>query len=134
MNSRIKDSFDKQRLMNTLGAELLYADDGKVIITCTLHAGLTQQNGFFHAGVITSIADSACGYAAMTTSSTDGEVLSVEFKINFLNPARTNKIIATATVLKTGKTLSVCEAYVHDETEQVVIAKMTATIIHITTR
>ena len=77
--------------------------------------------------------DSACGYAALTMLKGNSEVLTIEFKINFLKPAKTNKLIAIGKVLQSGKTLTVCDGFVYDETETKLIAKMTATIIAITT-
>lgn len=117
--------------MTTLGATLVSVEPGKVTIECALNAGLTQQNGYFHAGVLTSIVDSACGYAALTMMPEEKEVLSVEFKINFLKPANTSRIIAIGSVLQSGKTLTVCEGHVYDETKTKLLAKMTATMIAI---
>ena len=131
MYERIKESFGKQGLMQTLNARLSEVEKGRVKITCDFSKALTQQHGFFHAGVLTSIVDSACGYAALTLMPVDKEVLSVEFKINFLKPANTSKLIATGTVLQSGKTLTVCEGHVFDETETKLLAKMTATMMAI---
>ena len=131
MYKRITESFDRQGLMRTLHARLLEVEKGQVIITCDFSEGLTQQHGFFHAGVLTSIVDSACGYAALTLMPLDKEVLSVEFKINFLKPAQTGKLIAKGTVLQSGKNLTICEGHVFDETETKLLAKMTATMIAI---
>ena len=125
----IRNSFRKQGLMTTLGAKLVAIEQGKVIIECLFNEGLSQQHGFFHAGVLTSIADSACGYAALTVMPPGKDVLSVEFKINLLKPANTSKIIATGTVLQSGKTLTICEGNVFDETQTKLIARMTATMI-----
>ncbi len=129
---KIKESFDKQGLMTTLGASLDHVEPGLVRISCTFQEGLSQQHQFFHAGVMTSIVDSACGYAAATKAPLDKEVLTVEFKVNFLKPARTSKIVAIGTVMQSGRTLTVCEGEVYDESETVLIAKMTATIITVT--
>ena len=115
--------------MATLGAELVSIEEGKVVIKCDLNPGLTQQNGYFHAGVLTSIVDSACGYAALSMMPEDKEVLSVEFKMNMLKPANTSKIIAVGSVLQSGKILTVCEGSVYDETKTKLLAKMTATMI-----
>jgi uncharacterized protein (TIGR00369 family) len=131
MYERIKESFDKQGLMHTLNAKLLEVEKGQVRIACDFSEGLSQQHGYFHAGVLTSIVDSACGYAALTLMPPDKEVLSVEFKINFLKPANTSKLIAKGTVLQSGKNLTVCEGHVYDETENKLLAKMTATMIAI---
>ena len=129
MNEKIRQSFDRQGLMKTLNAKLIFVEKGQVKISCEFSENLTQQHGFFHAGVVTSIVDSACGYAALSMLSDNFEVLTVEFKINFLKPARTNRLIAIGKVLQSGKTLTVCDGYVYEETETKLIAKMTATII-----
>lgn len=131
LQERIKESFGKQGLMQTLNAELVTVEKGVVKISCLFSESLTQQHGYFHAGVVTSIVDSACGYAALTLMPEDAEVLTVEFKINFLKPANTSKLVAVAKVLQSGKTLSVCEGYVYNDAEEKLIAKMTATIITI---
>ncbi|MEI2273129.1 PaaI family thioesterase [Sphingobacterium sp. ML3W] len=128
---RVKQSFDKQGLMKTLNAQLGEVEKGRVKITCEFSEALTQQHGFFHAGVATSIVDSACGYAALTMMPENTEVLSVEFKINFMKPAKTDKLIAIGKVLQAGRTLTVCEGYVYDSNEEKLIAKMTATMIAI---
>ena len=129
MYNRVKESFDKQGIMKTLNAQLAEVINGQVKITCDFNEGLTQQHGFFHAGVITTIVDSACGYAALTTLPTNVEVLAVEFKVNFLKPAKTEKIVAIGKVLQAGKKLIICEGYVYDSKEEKLIAKMTATMI-----
>jgi uncharacterized protein (TIGR00369 family) len=127
----IKKSFDKQGLMKTLNAQLISVNEGEVKISCEFHEGLSQQHGFFHAGIATSIADTACGYAALTMMPENAEVLSVEFKINFLKPANTPKLIAVGKVLQCGRTLTVCEGLVFDSEEKKLIAKMTATMISV---
>lgn len=133
MYEKIKQSFDRQGLMKTLNAKLISVEKGQVKISCEFSENLTQQHGFFHAGVATSIIDSACGYAALTMLTDNFEVLTIEFKVNFLKPAKTNKLIAIGKVLQSGKTLTVCEGFVYDETETKLIAKMTAAIILKTT-
>jgi uncharacterized protein (TIGR00369 family) len=126
---KIRESFGRQGLMSTLGAKLVTVSEGSVTIECARHAGLTQQHGFFHAGVLTSLADSACGYAAFTLMPPGNDVLTVEFKINLLKPADTNKVIAVGTVIQAGKTLTVCEGHVYDESGSKLLARMTATMI-----
>lgn len=126
---RIQNNFEKQAFMKTLSAEIVQIEEGKVVIACKKNDGLTQQHGFFHAGVLTSICDSACGYAALSVMPEDADVLSVEFKINLLRPATADKIIATGTVLKNGRTLVVCEGIVTDEAETTTFAKMIGTMI-----
>ncbi|GHM99508.1 thioesterase [Cytophagales bacterium WSM2-2] len=131
---KIYDSFAKQGLMKLLQANLKSVEDGLVVIECERNEGMTQQNGYFHAGVMTSIADSACGYAAHTKMKEGKDVLSVEFKINFLKPADTDKIIAIGKVLQSGKTLTVCEGSVYDAKHEVLLARMTATMISVDSR
>ncbi|SFE88851.1 uncharacterized domain 1-containing protein [Chitinophaga sp. CF118] len=129
MYEAIKESFVKQGLMQTLNAQLIEVEKGQVKITCEFSEALTQQHGFFHAGVATSIVDTACGYAALTMMPDNSEVLTVEFKINFLKPAHTPALIAIGKVLQSGKTLTICEGYVFDKNEEKLIARMTATMI-----
>ena len=126
---KVEASFAKQGLMKTINASLDKVQSGLVQISCAFNEGLSQQHNFFHAGVMTSIADSACGYAALTLAREDRDVLTVEFKVNFLKPANTSKIIAIGKVIQSGKTLTVCEGNVYDNTEVNLIGRMTATII-----
>ncbi len=131
MYERIKQSFEKQGLMKTLNAQLAEVEKGEVKITCEFSEALTQQHGFFHAGVLTSIVDSACGYSALTMMPDDTEVLSVEFKINFMKPAKTDKLIAIGKVVQSGRTLTICEGFVYDSKQEKLIAKMQATMISV---
>lgn len=126
---KVYSSFNRQGLMKTLNASLDKVEPGMVKISSTFDESLSQQHGYFHAGVMASIADSACGYAALTAAPEGKDVLSVEFKINLMKPANTNKIVATARVIQAGKTLTICEATVHDASGQKLIAKMTATMM-----
>lgn len=105
---RITDSFHQQQVMATFGAELVRVDPGEVVIKLPYQASLTQQHGFLHAGVVTAIVDSTCGYAAFSLMPADGQVLSVEFKINLLAPAKGDELIATGKVIKPGRNLTVC--------------------------
>lgn len=114
--------------MRTLGAELVSCEEGRVEISCGNSERLRQQHGFVHAGVLASLADSACGYAALTKMPEDSEVVSVEFKINLLKPCTADRILATGTVLKSGRSLVICEAAVTDALRDELYAKMTATM------
>jgi uncharacterized protein (TIGR00369 family) len=129
LHGRIEASFNKQPFLTLIGAELDHVENGKVIISCKHKETLTQQQGWLHDGVVTSLADVSCGYAALTTMPVDSEVLTVEFKINLIRPANTNKIIATGQVIKSGKMLVISESTVTDESGETVIAKMLATMI-----
>ena len=112
IDPRCRESFDRQGLMTLLGAELLEAADGRAVIEVPYREDLTQQHGYFHGGVVTTIADTACGYAAYTTMPPDSSVLTVEFKINLMNPAAGDRLRAEARVRKAGRTLVVVAATV----------------------
>lgn len=126
-------SFSAQGLMATLGAELTGVTDGEVHIELAPRPALDQQNGYVHAGALTSILDSACGYAALTVAPPGHDVLTVEFKVNFLRPALADRFIAIGKVRKSGRTLTVCEGEVVGVRGQQreSIALMQATIINI---
>ena len=131
----IKQSFAKQTIMGLIGAELTRVEPGIVEITLPYRADLAQQHGYLHAGIVTTIADSACGYAAYSLMPPKSEVLSVEFKVNLLRPAKGEMFLASAEVIKSGKTLTVVRADVFgfDETEQALIATMLGTMICVST-
>jgi len=94
--------------MEHLGAKLSLIEPGSVEIRVPFRAELTQQHGYFHAGVTGAIADTACGYAAYTLMPADATVLTVEYKLNLLAPADGEELIARANVVKAGKTLTIC--------------------------
>jgi uncharacterized protein (TIGR00369 family) len=106
----VRDSFARQGLMKHLGAVLSGLTSGRCEIRVTHRPELTQQHGYFHAGVTASIADSASGYAAYSTMSADSTVLTVEYKINLVAPAAGESLIARGRVLRSGKTLKICAA------------------------
>lgn len=126
---KIKNSFDKQGFLSTIGAKLCEVECGKTVISCESRSDLTQQNGFMHAGVITTIADVACGYAAMTTAADGYNVMSVEFKQNLLRPMTGTVLKVTGSVVKTGKTLIVTQAEAVDADSGKLIATMLGTMI-----
>jgi uncharacterized protein (TIGR00369 family) len=128
----IKRSFAKQTIMGLIGAELTRVEPGLVEITLPYRLDLTQQHGYLHAGIVTTIADSACGYAAYSLMSPESEVLSVEFKVNLLRPAKGATFVALAEVVKAGKTLTVVRADVFGmdhEGQRELIATMLGTMI-----
>jgi len=128
---RVRASFGRQTFMTLLGATLERVEPGKVDISVPYRADLTQQHGYLHAAVTTAIADSACGYAAMTLTPAGADVLSVEFKTNLLRPAAGERFRAEGRVLKPGRTLTVTRGDVFAETEgrSTLIATMLATMI-----
>ncbi|TAL39759.1 MAG: PaaI family thioesterase [Alphaproteobacteria bacterium] len=129
--TRVRDSFARQPMMQTLGAKLAAVRKGEVEVELPFRADLTQQHGFLHAAAVTAIADNACGYAALTMMEKDADVLSVEFKVNLLAPAVGERFIAVGKVLRAGKTLSVCsgEVYALQGTSRKLIGAMQATMI-----
>ena len=106
----VERSFARQSIMKLIGARLSLIEPGVVEITLPYRTDLTQQDGFLHAGVVTTIADSACGYAAYSLMPAGSEVLSVEFKVNLLRPAQGESFVARAEVIKAGRTLTVVRA------------------------
>ena len=108
VQARIKASFDRQGLMRHLGAQLTHVGPGRVHITLPGRPEVTQQHGYIHAGATSAIADSAGGYAALTLFPENADVLTVEYKINLMAPGVGDRIEAVGTVLKSGRTLSVC--------------------------
>jgi uncharacterized protein (TIGR00369 family) len=127
----VRESFARQTFMTALGATLEEVEPGRVAIAVPFRAEHAQQNGFLHAGVITSIADSACGYAALTLAPAGYDVLAVEFKINLLRPAVAPRFLARAEVLRAGRTLTVARADVHGlgAPGDGLVAAMTSTVI-----
>jgi uncharacterized protein (TIGR00369 family) len=105
---RIRRSFSMQGFMSTLGAGLTAVAQGSVEIRLPFSPSLTQQNGYLHAGAISAVLDSACGYAALTMAADDKEVLTVELKMNLLAPAAGESFAARAQVKGAGRTLTVC--------------------------
>ncbi|MGD9092108.1 MAG: PaaI family thioesterase [Anaerolineales bacterium] len=128
---RVRASFANQKFLKTLAATLGRIQPGDVEIEAPFKKKLTQQDGFLHAGVIAALVDTACGYAAYSLMPAGSRILSVEFKINMLSPAIGERFLARGRVIKSGKTLTVCEgklyAYLADKKR--LIAVMQATMI-----
>jgi uncharacterized protein (TIGR00369 family) len=135
MESRIAASFRAQGLMSTLGASLAFVGDGEVHIALPFSLAISQQHGYVHAGAITSVLDSACGYAALTRAPEDHEVVSAEFKINLMRPAIGDRFLAIGRVQNAGRLLTVCtgevRALVGAESEFKVVAIMQATMVNV---
>jgi len=124
---RVEESFARQQVMKLLGASLDVVEPGVVEISLEARDDLSQQDGFVHAGIVATILDSACGYAAYTLMPAGSRVLSIEFKLNLLAPADGNTIRARAEVKRPGRTLTVCtaDAFADDK----LCATMLATMI-----
>ena len=128
---KIRQNFAKQTLMELIGAQLTLVEPGRVEISLPFRSDLTQQHGYMHAGIMTTIADTASGYAAYTLMPPSSEVLSVEFKVNLLRPAKGETFVAVAEVIKSGKTLTVVRADVFAVagTNRELIATMLSTMM-----
>lgn len=128
---RVQDSFARQGAMHTLGAELSLLEPGAVNVCLDWAPGLTQQHGFLHAGMVSAALDSACGYAGLTLMPADAAVLTIEFKINLLAPAKGQRFRMEGRVLKPGRTITVTEgrAYAIDEGREKLIATMGCTLM-----
>ncbi len=111
--SRTRASFAKQGAMALLGAQIERVEPGLVQIGLAYRPELSQQHGFFHAGILSTIADSAGGYAGFTLFPADAAVLTVEFKINLLAAADGERLTAIGRVARSGRTLTVCSIDVH---------------------
>jgi len=129
--SRVRESFDKQQFMTAIGATLEAVTPGEVAIRLPFRADLTQQHGFLHAGAIASVADSACGYAALSLMPPGAAVLSIEFKINMLSPAQGDAVIARGEVIRAGRKIMVCRADVFSVLgkEEKLVAAMQGTMM-----
>lgn len=130
---KVRDSFGRQAFMSTIGAEMISVGRGSVAIRFPFSSKLTQQNGYVHAGAVTSIMDSACGYAALTVAPEGADVLSVEFKVNLLAPGIGESFVARASVKRAGKRLAVCTAdtFAARAGQENLIATMLATMMNI---
>jgi uncharacterized protein (TIGR00369 family) len=128
---RVRESFDRLTLMQTIGARLLRIAPGEVEIDLPFRDDLTQHHGFLAAAVLTAIADVACGYAAMSLMPAGASVLTIEYKANFVSPARGERLVARSRVVKAGQTLSVCSGDVFAQTagEEKLVATMLATMM-----
>ena len=128
---RVEDSFALQGVMQTLGARLEKLEPGAVDIGLAWDRSLTQQHGFLHAGVVATALDSACGYAAFSLMPEDAAVLTIEFKINLLAPAKGERFRMEGRVLKPGRTITVCEgrAYALQDQKETLIATMNCTLM-----
>lgn len=131
---RVRESFARQRAMETFGARLLRVAPGEVEIGVDFQEAFTQQHGYLHAGLVTAIVDTACGYAALTLTEPGAEVLSVEFKLNLLSPAAGRSFVARARVVRAGRNLTVSAGdfySIKQGGEEKIIATMLATMMKV---
>lgn len=134
--ARVRESFARQAAMRTLGATLSVVKPGQVEITLPWAEPLTQQHGFLHAGMVATALDSACGYAGFSLMAADASVLTIEFKINLLAPAQGQHFRMVGTVIKPGRTVTVCEghAWAIDGGQEKLVATMGCTLMAVVGR
>ena len=131
-DGRVRASFARQRVMETLGIEIVRLEPGEIELSMLYDPAYAQQHGFTHAGIIATALDSACGYAAFSLMPPEAAVLTVEFKINLLAPAEGQRFLFRGRVIKPGRMLTVCEAEAFafaDDVQQRTVATMTGTLM-----
>ncbi len=134
---RVRTSFARQRAMQSLGIEIARLAPGEIELAMPYAPAYAQQHGFMHAGIVATALDSACGYAAFSLMPADAEVLTVEFKINLLAPAKGDRFLFRARVVKPGRTLTVCDAQAfafEGAAEGRLVATMTGTLMAVFAR
>ena len=133
---RVRASFERQAAMRTIGAQLALVEPGRVHIELPWTEPLTQQHGFLHAGMVATALDSACGYAGFSLMPLDAAVLTIEFKINLLAPAKGERFRMEGLVLKPGRTITVAEgrACALDGGREKLIATMNCTLMAVVGR
>lgn len=135
-DARVRASFARQQAMATLGISIATLAPGEIVLTMPFAAAYTQQHGFLHAGIVATALDSACGYAAFSLMPDDAAVLTVEFKINLIAPARGARFLFRGAVVKPGRTITVCEghAFAIDDDQEKLIATMSGTLMAVVGR
>ncbi len=129
---RVRASFARQQAMTLIGAEMTEVTPGRTTIVLPFRATLTQQHGFVHAGIVTAIVDSACGYAALSLMPLEAGVLTIEYKVNLINPAAGARFVACGQVVKPGRTIVVCTGEVRavrTDGSELAVAIMQATMM-----
>ena len=128
---KVRKSFDRQRAMSSLGITIDRIEPGKVVLKMPYLEAYTQQHGFVHAGILSAAMDSACGYAAFSLMPEEAAVLTIEYKVNLMAPAKGDFFLLIGKVLKAGRTITVCqaEAFCNREGEKRLIAHMTGTMM-----
>ena len=129
--ARVRASFARQKIMTAIGASLTKIAPGEIEIELPFREELTQQHGFLHGGIVATIVDSACGYAALTLMPVDSAVLTIEYKVNFVSPATGKRLIARGRVTKPGRTVTVCagDVFALSDGKEKLVATMLATMM-----
>lgn len=128
---KVVESFNKQGVMKSVNASILNIQPGEVELQFPYQPGLTQQHGFIHAGIVSTVLDSACGYAAFSLMPENAAVLTIEFKVNLLSPAKGEWFRAVGRVKKPGRNITVAEGelFSHSESGQKLVATMVGTMM-----
>ena len=128
---RVQESFSKQGIMQTMQARLTKIIPGEVHLEFPYNPALTQQQGYVHAGILATAVDNACGYAAMSARTDGSEILTIEYKVNFLSPAIGESFSAVGKVIKAGRTITVCSGtlFARNNNEMKAVVSMQATMI-----
>ena len=128
---RVRESFALQNAMKTIGATLTRVMPGEVSISMPFREELTQQHGYIHAGIISTVLDSACGYASFSLMAENAAVLTIEFKINLLSPAKGERFEALGRVKKAGRNITVSEGefYAYEGENKKLVASMVGTMM-----
>ena len=130
---KVIESFNRQGMMKTINASILAIRPGEIELEFPYQSNLTQQHGFIHAGIVSTVLDTACGYAAFSLMPENAAVLTIEFKVNLLSPAKGERFRAVGKVKKPGKYITVTEGelFSHVEGGQKLVATMVATIMSV---
>ena len=115
VEAKVRDSFGRQTMMQTLGATMQVVAPGRVVITAPIGAHVLQQQGAAHAGLTFAIGDSAAGFAALTLMPAEAEVMTVEMKINLMAPGIGDRLVAEGRVVRAGRRITVVTAEVRAE-------------------
>ena len=131
--ARVHDSFDRQAVMKTVNASVVSVEPGAVVLEFPFQADLTQQHGFIHAGIVSTVLDSAMGYAAFSLMPVNAAVLTIEFKVNLLSPAKGERFTAVGKVKKAGRNITVAEAelFAHSDGQRKLVATMVGTVMSV---
>ncbi|HXP55207.1 MAG TPA: PaaI family thioesterase [Streptosporangiaceae bacterium] len=135
VDARVRGSIARQTMLTTLGVTVERLESGYCELGLARRADLTQQHGFIHAGAITTLADSACGYAAYTVMAADRDVLTVDFSLNLISPAAHQKFVAAGRVIRSGRTITTCRGEVYgvgEDGQRTAIALIQATMMAVT--
>ncbi len=129
--ARVRASFARQKIMKTIGASLTKIAPGEIEIELPFREELTQQHSFLHGGIVATLVDTACGFAALTLMPVDSAVLTIEYKVNFVSPATGKRLIARGHVTKPGRTVTVCagDVFALSDGKEKLVATMLATMM-----